>query len=238
MIELSATTPLAPVEKRTLIIAMTERSGSTNLCSVLAKLGMFGEPEEFFNDQGMMQPLAEELGAADGSDYLAKLAARSEIFCFKISRVHWRPFAHRAKTVFPDARYVFLDRLDLDAQAISLYRARTTWRWHAKAGDNGSDATDVAFDPAEVEACRQHLREGRANWAKFFFEADIKPLPIMYEHMIADMPKAVQMICGEAGVFVPQSQVPAGDYGVLRDELTEQWKETLRDLRAGKGLPA
>lgn len=232
MIELTPDTPLAPVTKRALIIAMTERSGSTNLCSVLAQLGTFGAPEEFFNPQGVMEYYPAELGAADASDYLAKLAERAEVFCFKTSRVNWRPFAQRAKTVFPNARYIYLDRLDIDAQAISLCRARRSWQWHHKEGwpRRGGDG---AFDPTELEDCRRHLMESKAKWAEFFFQADIKPLTIMYEHMTADMPKAVQMICGEAGRLVFQRRVPKGEYNVLRDEVTEQWKAQLQALRVG-----
>lgn len=234
MIELTPHTPLAPVQKRTLIIAMTERSGSTNLCSVLAKLGPFGEPEEYFNPEGLMATVPDQLGAVDASDYLQKLAARSEVFCFKISVSHWKPFRNRARDVFPNARYVFLDRLDVEAQAISLYRARASWVWHRRIdwADQRRDQGD--FDAAELEACRTHLLTGKAKWAEFFFENDIKPLNIMYEHMLADMPRAVQMICGEAGHLVFKTDVPSGEYKVLRDELSDDWKERMRALRSGE----
>jgi len=234
MIELTPSTPLAPIQKRTLIIAMTERSGSTNLCSVLSKLGPFGAPEEYFNPEGLMATVPDELGAADASDYLMKLADRAEVFCFKVSVSHWKPFRKRARQVFPNARYVFLDRLDVEAQAISLYRARSSWVWHRRidwADQHGDQASE--FDAAALEACRVHLQTGRAKWAEFFFENDIKPLNIMYEHMLADMPKAVQMICGEAGVLFFKSDVPQGEYKVLRDSVTEDWKQRLEALRVG-----
>lgn len=233
MIALNPDTPLAPVEKRTLIIAMTERSGSTNLCSVLAKLGPFGEPEEYFNPQGLMETLPEKLGAKDASDYLAKLAERSEIFCFKVSALNWRPFEKRARTVFPNARYVYLDRMDLEAQAISLYRARKTWIWHKPENSKGTMAAPE-FDAAELEECRQHLMIGKTKWANFFFQNDIKPLHIKYEHLLADMPKAVQMISGEAGRLVFKDTVPGGDFRILRDETSEAWKERLQQLRVGE----
>ncbi|MEZ5960375.1 MAG: Stf0 family sulfotransferase [Hyphomonadaceae bacterium] len=233
MIELSPKTPLAPIEKRTLIIAMTERSGSTNLCSVLSKLGPLGAPEEYFNPDGLMARVPDELGAVDASDYLQKLADRAEIFCFKISVSHWKPFRNRAKTIFPNARYVFLDRLDLEAQAISLYRARASWVWHRRTDWDAQPHQDGDFDPVALEACRTHLLIGKEKWAEFFFVNDIKPLNIMYEHMLADMPKAVQMICGEAGMLVFKSDVPGGEYKILRDALTDTWKERLEALRTG-----
>lgn len=235
MIELTPHTPLAPIEKRTLIIAMTERSGSTNLCSVLAKVGKFGEPEEYFNPDGLMATLPDELGAVDASDYLAKLADRAEVFCFKVSVSHWKPFRNRAREVFPNARYVFLDRLDVEAQAISLYRAKSSWVWHERVEWVEQQGTSE-FNAAELEAVRQHLMTSKAKWAEFFFEHDIKPLPIAYEHMLADMPKAVQMICGEAGVLVFKSEVPDGGYKILRDAVTDEWKGRLETLRAG-GVP-
>lgn len=232
MIELTPNTPLAPIEKRTLIIAMTERSGSTNLCSVLAKLGPFGEPEEYFNPQGLMETLPQQLGATSASDYLAKLADRSEVFCFKVSGLNWRPFEARARTIFPNARYVYLDRMDLEAQAISLYRARKTWVWHKPENAKGATAAPE-FDAAELEECRQHLMIGKTKWAHFFFQNDIKPLHIKYEHLLADMPKAVQMICGEAGRLVFKDAVPTGDFQILRDETSAAWKDRLQRLRTG-----
>jgi LPS sulfotransferase NodH len=235
MIELTPDTPLAPIHKKTLIIAMTERCGSTNLCSILTKLGLFGKVDEFFNPNDVMPYYGLQFAATDAADYLAKLAQQAEVFCFKISGLNWRPFAKRAKAVFPNARYVYLDRLDLDAQAVSLYRARGTSIWHATDATNASSTLDL--DPAEVEACRQHLLIGKAKWSQFFFEADIKPLTIMYEHMLADMPKAVQMICGEAGLLVFKNKVPSGDYRILRDHQSEGWKEELRSLRVGASTP-
>ncbi len=232
MIELTPSTPLAPVEKRTLIIAMTERSGSTNLCSVLAKLGPFGDPEEYFNPQGLMETAPADLGATNASDYLAKLAARSDVFCFKVSVSHWAPFRNRARSVFPNARYVFLDRLDIEAQAISLYRAKSSWVWHERR-DWAKQADGSEFDAAALDACREHLMKGKAKWAEFFFNNDIKPLHIQYEHMLADMPKAVQMICGEAGLLVFKGNVPGGEYKILRDSITDAWKDRLQALRVG-----
>jgi trehalose 2-sulfotransferase len=233
MIELAPDTPLSPVDKSTLIIAMTARSGSTNLCSVLARLGRFGDPQEYFNPRGPMPHYARALGAATASDYLARLAQRAEIFCFKIAGGDWRPFAARAREVFPRACYVYLDRLDVDAQAISLYRAMASQHWHARANDKGPAPEPPPFDADAIETCRRQLLEENRIWSDFFAEAEIAPMRVSYEQMSADMPKTMQLICREVGVTVPEERVPAGAYKILRDELTDAWAERLRALRSG-----
>jgi LPS sulfotransferase NodH len=238
-IQLTAKTSLAAVNKKTLIITMTPRSGSTNLCSVLSKLKTFGDPQEYFNPRGPMTHFAKAAKASTAADYLTAIAARADVFCFKVAAVDWGPFAARATSVFPNARYVYLDRIDIDAQAISLFRAKATQHWHARSIEkNAQPAATPRFDADGIEACRQELIAEKQRWSNFFFESDIKPLCIAYEQLLSDTPRAVQKICGEAGLDVSPQDVPTGDYRIMRDEITERWKKRLRKLRlsaAGKG---
>jgi LPS sulfotransferase NodH len=98
VIQFTPDTPLAPVEKTTLIIAMTPRSGSTNLCSALTKLKDLGDPQEYFNPRGPMEHFSTKVTKTSSpQDYLAALAARADIFSFKIASVDWQPFAARAR---------------------------------------------------------------------------------------------------------------------------------------------
>jgi LPS sulfotransferase NodH len=237
-IQLGASTSLAPIDKNTLIIAMTPRSGSTNLCSVLSKLKTFGDPQEYFNPRGPMGHFAKAANASSASDYMAAVAAKADVFCFKVAAFDWGPFAARATVVFPKARYVYLDRIDIDAQAISLFRAKASQRWHARAVEkNVRPPPTPQFDAAGIEACRQELFAEKRRWADFFFESDIKPLCISYEQLLSDMPRAVHKICREAGRELALEEVLPGDYRVMRDDITERWKKRLRKMRQNVEMP-
>lgn len=228
MFELTAETPLTPVNKRTLVIAITARTGSTNLCSALAKLRTFGTPREVFNQRRAMQRFDAELGGcASADDYISRLASEGEIFAFKAAWLDWPPFAVRARQVFPQASYVYLHRLDLDAQAISLFRAKATDRWHLLA--NGADAApaDVEFDAEQIVRCRQQIVREDEAWRRFFFRNELKPLHIAYEHLADDLPRALRMICAEVGIDLPYDQAPSGDLRITRDEITNEWKRRL-----------
>lgn len=236
MIQFTPDTPLAPVEKKTLIIAMTPRSGSTNLCSALAKLKTFGDPQEYFNPRGPMEHFSTKVTkTSTPKDYLAAIAERADFFSFKIASVDWQPFAKRARTVFPNARYIYLDRVDIDAQAISLYRAKASEQWHSRVNDKKPAPPAPPFDATGIESCRQELFAEKLRWSNFFFEAGIKPLNITYEHLAGDMPRALQRICSEAGVGISEEDAPTGDYRILRDDVTERWKKKLRKLRLDVG---
>lgn len=225
---------IRPVYKRTIILAITPRSGSTQLCSMLDKDGRFGAPTEFFNTRGTMQRQMAHFGVSSLPDLVHAAAdAAPEVFVFKVAWPDWQPFAHRAKAVFPAAAYVFLDRHDTDAQAVSLYRAAHTGAWHRRAHEPPGEAREVPFDPVAIERARATTQAQREGWSHWFFDNGIVPLPLMYEHLTADPDKVVAAMCSHA-LIAPPTKTLEGDLTILRDATSEHWCERLRRLRRGE----
>lgn len=233
MFELTQKTPLSQVEKPVLIMAMTPRCGSTNLCSALAKLSHFGAPEEFFNVHGPMQQLAEATGAQSADDYVQELAGRAPIFAFKVKWNDFAPFAGRAAEVFPQARYVMLDRHDVDAQAISAYRALNTGEWHVRRGEQPVREAPK-FDPVAIHHERFAIQVEREHWDRWFFDKAISPLRLMYETYTPSLPLAIARICALFDLPADLAPEVAGDFSVLRDTTTEKWLGWLAALRRGE----
>jgi LPS sulfotransferase NodH len=126
-----------------------------------------------------------------------------------------------ARTVFSNAVYIYLDRLDAHAQALSLYRAKVSNRWHMKLNETFL-AEDIPVNADELAKCAAALDRDKKAWLRFFFDEEITPLSIAYEHMCDDMPKAVRMICAHVGVDVAQTDVPAGDFHQISRSAPEQ----------------
>ncbi len=224
---LTPQTPLAPVAKPTLIIAITPRSGSTNLCSALSKTGLFGQSEEFFNPRGPYQTFTKQTGAATADEMLQRLTARAPAFAFKVAWSDWQPLAQRADKVFPHAVYAFCDRASHDAQAISFYRARFKNEWHRRQGAAPTEKKpDPPFDAAAIRQCRDLIQRERDCWLAWFAARKIEPMPLVYEEFSKDIPQTVRSLAAYAGVAF-NGEVK-GDYAVLRDDLTEDWLQRLQ----------
>jgi LPS sulfotransferase NodH len=208
---------LKPVPGRVLVIAMTARTGSTQLCSILGQLGNFGAPEEIFNPRGAMPYLCRRYCRGRTEDYLVNMARGVEVFCFKVAGCDWHPLASHASRLFPQAQYVYLQRHDLDAQALSLARAIATGTWHQAVNDreSGDGAVQESLPVKLVTRCRQQIEHENESWIRFFGEYGIRPLPLWYEDSVADPACTVRRICQFANVHMGDRAIPRGKYRKL-----------------------
>jgi LPS sulfotransferase NodH len=210
-------TQFDPVHGPCLIIAMTARTGSSQLCSILGQLGVFGIPLECLNPRGPLQWILTEYQIEEPSSYLTSLSKRCQHFCFKVAGGDWTPFADRASRLFPNARYVYLERHDHRAQAESLARALLSGVWHHERGRPIPVLPPIrARDFAQkVRLASEQLAGERALWQHFFEASGITPLKISYESLTRDPASAVRSICHFAGVDLPDGPIPEGRYRKL-----------------------
>ena len=207
---------LDPLPIPSLVIAMSARTGSSQLCSILGQLGFFAEPHEIFNPEGPVQWLVAHHGISDIRRYLSILAGTHERFCFKVAASHWAPYAPQHHRLFPLASYVYLERVDLGAQALSLARAVATGVWHAPADSSASTPKGkIEVPPDSIARCRGHLERERKYWNEFFLAEGIQPLRITYESLVADPARVTRAICDFAGLPIGSRCIPAGRYRKL-----------------------
>jgi LPS sulfotransferase NodH len=227
----SVTTP-------TLIFAMTARVGSTALMSIFKKIDAIGDMTEIFNARGVANMHSARLKADSFIDYIDKLkrSRKSAIFGFKVA---WQDFEFLVpnemyKILFPNAKFVFLDRIDLEAQAVSVYAARATGLWHRKSGTQVELPASVEFDVARINARAAELLKHKLNWCAFFQKHNILPLTIIYE-IIRDNPiSAVEAICAYVDV-VPEKRLNWDDSEIVRLDVPA-FAELLRKYRLAKAL--
>lgn len=225
-----------PLPESSYIVCSTHRSGSGLLCRGLAATGIAGTPAEYFNPNQRV-PLTRRWGCGDSLDeYAATLRARRTdaggVFGTKL---HWgqleeiqaealehgslvaRPDPSLIERLLPGSRFVRIVRLDIDAQAVSLWTALQTGCWSLRSGAPAPPAGAVPYSYAGILRCRQEIVEGEVGWDRFFRRSAITPLEVVYEQLVAQYAAVVRdtlegILPGRAAaaVVAPDSRRQAG----------------------------
>ncbi|MBE1427300.1 LPS sulfotransferase NodH [Desulfomicrobium macestii] len=189
-------------KKPTLILAITARTGSTQLCSFLESMGMFGSPDEILNTRGVVQKNIARDGVTSFADYIDKLTSiDAPCFSFKTSWCDFEPISHAWMRIFPNAKFVFLDRFDVVAQAFSLFKAINTGHWHSKI-DSKSDFIEISLDKIDVKRIQKIMKSlvcEKFQWENFFFMNKIIVGHIYYEIIKDDWVTAANLIANQFG---------------------------------------
>ncbi|MFZ0497847.1 MAG: Stf0 family sulfotransferase, partial [Steroidobacteraceae bacterium] len=185
------------------VIATTHRSGSSWLCRELWRTSCLGAPHEYFNRLRGILPLATRFGAVDGAAYLNALiehrTSPNGVFAIKALYGHWRVakmMLESCSRIPNSIKFIFLDRRDKAAQAVSLARARQTQQW-TSLGGLGSCAK---YDAARIRRALMDLRGQRSRWLAEFKTSEVTPLVLTYEDLLADMSGCVEAIASHIGV--------------------------------------
>jgi LPS sulfotransferase NodH len=241
------TEPVNPT--RSLLVCTNPRAGSWMLCTGLARTGQAGYPSEYLIpwDEG---DWARLWGTSDYQSFLQAMLVEGTspngVFAAKIMWGHVGHLADRTaevpgfrarsapemmSAVFPDPRYVWLRRRDLDAQAVSHARAIRTDVWAVGHGEpDDPNAAPTACDVDLVGRLRDELAEDESGWERFFATADAEPLTIWYEDLLEDYETAIAAVLRHAGAEIADAiELPRPDVRRQADPVSAAW---LRDFRA------
>jgi LPS sulfotransferase NodH len=94
-------------------------------------------------------------------------------------------------------RFIFIERLDKIAQAVSLARALQTNAWFAF---DKQDKMPLVYELDFLEDCLREILAQSNGWKAWFSESGIEPMLVHYEDMIADTPGMVQQVVRCLGV--------------------------------------
>jgi len=205
--------PVPTRPARTYIICSTPRSGSGLLCRALAGPGVLGTPLEYLNSvhRGI---LTERWGCgAHLRSYIATLHARrtSPEGLFGI-KVHWDQLVATQKEVsmgdgdreaydvpdellgnlFPNPLFVRILRMDIDAQAVSLWRALRSNVWSVALNDPshlGAERAPYCFDG--IDGCRRSIETGEAGWDRLLQRLGVEAHIVSYEQLTSTFSKTV-----------------------------------------------
>jgi LPS sulfotransferase NodH len=237
--------------KRTLILWMTQRVGSSMLAQALEDTELVGRPREWLNADdgeallrmhgvGTVRALREMLWTegttANGVLGLKHgFVAHRDASFIRLFRdlVEAPDPTPRAvwEAMFPRPLHVFLTRRDKVRLAVSWWRAICSGeRAHRRTGEPAlAQPPDDAylFDAIRhlvLETCLREaaMQENFAAWR-------VVPLTVVYEDMIADYEATVRRVLAFAGVDSAGVAVPPPSYERLADDLNERWVQRFRE---------
>lgn len=214
------------------IIASTFRSGSTFVSELLKKNGILGLGDERFNiigdqsEENLESYIKKMFEPFQGEIFPTKLMwpHRNDVArIFGISRNKSELFQH----LLPDAKWIFVERDDIFAQAISMWRAKTSGRWHIYASNPTLEpAIDYNFDA--IDDCLWELSLHNRLWKDFFSLSKITPFHVKYESLLEDVPTTVSRLLKFLGHDVPNPVT----YVPLRkqsDTLSDEFRDRLME---------
>jgi LPS sulfotransferase NodH len=224
-------------------IAFTVRSGSTLVCEYLTANGL-GQPREYFQYDAfgvMAHGLHQTLGVApdDFQGYIGALLAqqsRNGVFGCKISwhqknalldeATRHDPAIRTLEDLFPGFRWLYIRRRDKIAQAISVWRAIRSGRWHST--DPVTKLERPPYDYYPVLAFYQSILTEDWLWQDYFQRQGVPPLVIEYEDLENDprttFAAVVRHLRGPGEVAAERLEF-ATNVEKLRDEYSAELRE-------------
>ena len=232
------------------VLCSTPRTGSTLLCSLLKATNVAGKPESYFRSQDVEARVDEwNIRRRDGSfdfrDFLDCVLARGRtdngVFAARIMWGTMEELTDNLRSIgmtggdrevlakaFGPMKFVYLERQDLVAQAISRLRAEQTNIWHIR-GERDLEAANrrVQYDR---EAIQHFVNETRAHiqeWNKWFQRNEIVPLRLNYADLDCNGESEANRVLEFVGVARPSSPIEAPDVR-MADETSKEWAERFR----------
>jgi LPS sulfotransferase NodH len=235
------------------LICATPRTGSSLLCGLLDSTGVAGHPESWFRRQDERE-FAARWGIADPSDgtfgyasyFGAAVTAGSTANGVFAARIMWGTMeevtAHLAP-VYPDqagsasglltaafgrARFVYLRRGDVVAQAVSLLRAEQTGVWFETADERQEPTAEPGFDFGQVRELVRQIKDDNAAWEAWFAAEGAQPCQVLYEEVDADPVRVASGVLGFLGLDLPSGREITVRHKRLADDLNARWIESYR----------
>lgn len=238
-----------------LIICATPRSGTTLLCDLLAESGVTGRPNSFYRAESVGN-FARRLGVADGPDferrYLAAIVreGRGDTDLFSM-RVMWPSLpemsaklaslfpgtteAGRIAAAFGTPLYLFVQREDKLAQAISRSKAEQSGLWHRAADgsvrEQGGAYRAPVYDSAALRASIAETAAHETEWRGWFAREGLTPMEMSYEELSADPQAAMAKLLSALGRDPAIAAQVAPRTAKLSDDVSAAWAERFRAER-------
>lgn len=125
---------------------------------------------------------------------------------------------------------VYLRRLDIDAQAVSWFRAIIGKRWNSDFPEDSLSFEHYNFH--RIMELRSSILEYRSVWQLLFKKHNIKPIKVSYERLAGNWFEMVNLIERLGGKIDPNG--PSPHQKIQRDNLNRKWLERFRqEVKAG-----
>lgn len=171
-------------------IVCGSRSGSTYLCDLLKSTKRSGDPQEFFN-----KDLREEFEKLNKKGYVDGIVngTKTENDVFGVKIVGFDQWDEFQKSTLTLTHYVWLDRSNKVAQAVSRYKSWKTNTWHT------NESIDIEYSYDDIKWCYEEILREDEFYSKLFSEID--HVKVSYEKdLIANKDQTIRCILSHLGV--------------------------------------
>jgi len=236
---------MTPVKVSCLICA-TPRCGSTLLCETLRRTRVGGRPEEFFSiyllpkyrrlwkvsaDISSYVEKAIEVGTTSNGVFSAKLMWSDAIPLFAQLGAHYGASAADISTahkllgkLFPDLHYVFIERKDKLAQAVSFAKALQTDVWVKKPGINGAKNPELEYNRRQIDYLLKEIAAQSVAWKGFFNSVGVPIKHVFYEDLSENIEETARDVLDHLGVAMPADEELAKTFLQRQsDQVNEDW---------------
>lgn len=217
------------------LIAFTTRSGSTLFCEYMTANGL-GRPAEYFQypfgKQNYSVYKALGVSKRDFKGFLRELIKQCSpngIFGAKVLWDHknallervqrYNPKIRRIEDLFPDMKWIHIQRKDKVAQAISLWRAVHSGRWHSP--DHPNKKPNPKYNFYTIYSYYSSIIAEEQMWERYFEKRKLSVYSFLYEELLDDPHKIIMQVAD----FI---QAPAS---VLANETEVKIETHLKKLR-------
>jgi LPS sulfotransferase NodH len=228
------------------VVCGMPRSGTSLLGGLLASTGCIGRPGEFFD------PSKEPPDARANYRTFVERVVRSRsvggVFGVKFVHNQLSSFldALRAlpgnaectdrellEQVLPQPRFVWVQRRDIVAQAVSWWRAEKTGEWRLPVGATRETTSELpSFDFEEVDGLVAEIVRGNERWERWFATNQIQAHVVVYEELAADAVAMTRRVLDFLEIDVPDSAAIAPHLEQQADELNVLWTQRYRERAA------
>jgi trehalose 2-sulfotransferase len=218
------------------LICATQRSGSTLLCKALARTGVAGRPEEYFEalphtglpaqprdylPQLDLLPLRQGPPLPPFAERLAEAVrlgtTPNGVFGVKVMWSYFAPVRDDLLAALPEPRFVFVRRRDRLRQAISLWRAIQTQQWNA----DDRAAGEPVYSRAAIDQLQARLADEEAAWERWLAGRDA--LALVYEDLAERPADAVAAVLDHLGLDAPAGREAEPPLRRQADALSDEW---------------
>lgn len=225
------------------VLCSSPRSGSTLISDMLYRIGLAGDPLEYFNKK-LLDYYQKHYGKTGIDAYLEDIERRrtspNGIFGIKLhyyqAAMVWKGRESEGLTHL--ARYdkkILITRRDKIAQAVSLYRAQKTQIWSSEDKSFMSDndprkKIEVPYDPVRIAYALSQLINEEAGWRNLLEQAGIPFTEICYETYVADYEKQSAKLLQSLGVNLGEEQISAPTLKKQSENIDPMIERFKRDL--------
>ncbi len=223
--------------KRKYIICSAQRAGSHLLGRLLINAGI-GVPHEYFNPLHIrLLSNRWKLDLQDRKTYLRMLfARRTSPNGIWGTKLQWEFMQHCLPVrdeLFGEARYIYLFRKDILAQAISLHISVVTGIWDFDGIKVSECRPDHKMgDDRSIAQCMQIIKNDDIFWKNFFAENRLSPLVICYEDFVKDQQNSVRQIAKMLDLDDTMFKVPppepkeshSAELDAIKEELIQRFR--------------